>query len=1121
MSPSARQLSERVAGVRDHLRRRAALAVTPWVVTGVVWVLLLAWLTVGSDGWRQGSNVPALFDALMILWVVLGLIVVWLGVRRWFGEVPLARAIERAAGLHPGTVRGSLELSRDLPVGVSGSLAARAVARTASDLGGRDAEDLSGELGRTVGLWTRRGLIAASVSFLVLAALGISTPDRTAKVWAGVSSPIRTMIDPVFPAIVVTPGDIEVLRGTDVPVRIEASGRFEVALSWQAAGDVARSQLLNVDQGRATHVFEAVTATTEYRVELPDGSGTATYTIVPIDPLFVSDLVIEVTYPPHTGIASDEYRGDAPPLRLPVGSRLDIQGAASRPLAGVSLIDSAGNATLTMDVDGVDFAGTWTPSVEGLFDWAFRDVTGAPAELQPEPLEIDLIADSLPTVAILLPGQDTILPLSLQQPLVVDARDDYGLRRVELVAYRVTAFGDRHEPVVQGLDLEGTRGALARPILDFREWQLLPGDTVRYFARVVDNNPRGQTATTPEYVLRMLGASELDREAEGTLEESAARLEELRAEAERLAEQNRNRSLETANQRNAQNGRGDDPNQPDFRQQEELRRALEEQAAMIDNVDSLSARLEALERRMEEAGQADPELVADLEELQDLLQQLQGNEEMRERMAELAEALQAENQEQANQSLGDLAEQQQRFSEQVGDALESFRRAAVEQDFRATTSEAEELARLEQALADALREADDPELRAEQQGQLADRAEALDDRMEQLQERLEQLNEQTAASRVEEARQAAADAGDQMQRAEQQARQGDAQAAGDQAQQAADQMDQAASQLQQAQDGMADQTQQAAQSALRQTADDALSLARRQAELTQRMSGASQQEIADMRGDMASLQRGLQNVAENLRAGTEATGGTPQLSAQVGQALQSLEQTIEALQNSRSSPSSRAARSEEAIGNLNQVAVMAMATADQMGTPSGAGASGQDVVEQMGQLAQRQGELLAQTGELMPMRLGEQAMAEQLSNLSQQQQSVAQDLGDLAGDPGADDALGDLDEFAREAAFLAQQLAQGRLTPEIVREQERLFHRLLDAGRSLEREEFTEERESEAPGAFERGDVVPLSALQLGAMRYELPDGEQLRRLSPAVRQLVLEYFERLNRGDVQEGDVR
>jgi hypothetical protein len=34
----------------------------------------------------------------------------------------------------------------------------------------------------------------------------------------------------------------------------------------------------------------------------------------------------------------------------------------------------------------------------------------------------------------------------------------------------------------------------------------------------------------------------------------------------------------------------------------------------------------------------------------------------------------------------------------------------------------------------------------------------------------------------------------------------------------------------------------------------------------------------------------------------------------------------------------------------------------------------------------------------------------------------------------------------------------------------------------------------------------------MGVMPYEVPDGDQLQRLSPALRQLVLEYFDRLNR---------
>lgn len=126
---------------------------------------------------------------------------------------------------------------------------------------------------------------------------------------------------------------------------------------------------------------------------------------------------------------------------------------------------------------------------------------------------------------------------------------------------------------------------------------------------------------------------------------------------------------------------------------------------------------------------------------------------------------------------------------------------------------------------------------------------------------------------------------------------------------------------------------------------------------------------------------------------------------------------------------------------------------------------------------------------------------------------MADDLGEMSDEPGSEEeALGDLDALAEEAMALAQQMAQGRLTPEMVQRQERLFHRLLDAGRSLEREEFSDEREAERVTAFERGEVIPLTPEQMGALRYGLPDADQLQRLPPAVRQMVIQYFERINR---------
>jgi hypothetical protein len=1104
VTPFGRQLSDRVASVRAHLGRRAAIAVAFWVGGGVVLLLAIAWLAVGSDGWRPGSNVPAILDAFIVLWVALGVWAYRTGAGRWFGEVALSRAIERSAGLQAGVVRGSLELTRSVPAGVSTALVDRAMARTVAGLDGREEDELSGDLGRVVALWTRRGLIAASVATVGLVALGVTSPSRTADAWAGVASPVSTMLNPVLAPLVVMPGTLEVMRGTDVRIDIDATGRVQVELHYQVAGDVARSLLLPVVDGRASHLFEDVSASTEYRVSALDGAETETFRIVPIDPLFVSDMVVGVEYPAYTGLAPDEYRGDPPPLRLPAGTRLTFEGLASRPLSAASLVDTLGSTALALEVEGTTFSGTWTPLRSGVFPWVFLDEARAEAELQPEPLELMVVADSIPNVAILLPGQDTVLPLSLTQPLVVDARDDYGLARFELVAYRVTAFGERHEPVVQGIDLGGTRGALARPALDLTTWGLLPGDTVRYFARVIDNHPSGQVGVSPEFVLRMPMVSELRREAEATLENVAERLEAIRAEAERQAVENTSQAVEAqAQQANAPEPRPGDQREPGFQQREQMQRAADQQQGLLSQVDSLSADLAELQRMLEDLGQADPELAAELQQLQELLQQLSTQQELERDLEPSSNNSDA--------AAPEMPRDPELLRQQLEEAVEQFRRAAVEQDFRATTDEAEELARRERALADAMREADNPELRAEQQAQLSERAEQLDAAMQALSERLQQIEEPQAAADVEQARQSASDARQQMEQAERQAQQGDTQQAAQQAQQAADQMQQAADQMQQAQDGMQQQSQADAQAALQQSADDALSLARSQANLMERMQGANAEALSQMRAEQAAIQRGLQNLAQNLQAGTQQTGSDPALSAQVGQAMDATQQAMQALDTRNSNANEAQQQAQQAVNSMNQLAVMAMASAEQAGSV-GAGQSGQDIAEQIGQLAQRQGDLVAQGGEMMPMRLGEQATRQQLERLAEQQSQVARDIENASREPGADDALGDLEQLAVEAELLAQQLAQGRMAPEVLERQERLFHRLLDAGRSLEQEESSEERESARAGEFERGDVVPLTDLQLGLLQYELPDGEQMRSLTPAVRQLVLEYFERLNR---------
>ena len=134
MSPAGKRLHGEVRGVRGHLRKRGAIALSVWLAAVVGLALIAAWMLAGPEGWRQGSDVPAQLDAVVL---ALALAALWAhraGAMRWLAEAPLSETMERAAGLRPGIVRGTLELSREIPPGVSRSLAARAAERALAGL---------------------------------------------------------------------------------------------------------------------------------------------------------------------------------------------------------------------------------------------------------------------------------------------------------------------------------------------------------------------------------------------------------------------------------------------------------------------------------------------------------------------------------------------------------------------------------------------------------------------------------------------------------------------------------------------------------------------------------------------------------------------------------------------------------------------------------------------------------------------------------------------------------------------------------------------------------------------------------------------------------------------------
>jgi hypothetical protein len=233
----------------------------------------------------------------------------------------------------------------------------------------------------------------------------------------------------------------------------------------------------------------------------------------------------------------------------------------------------------------------------------------------------------------------------------------------------------------------------------------------------------------------------------------------------------------------------------------------------------------------------------------------------------------------------------------------------------------------------------------------------------------------------------------------------------------------------------------------------------------------------------------------------------------LGRAALSMQETVDAMSGRDGTSRMPVEEARQTVEALNRLALALLENGEQVGQ-SRSGTGLQEAMEQLAELAQRQSSLSGQSNSLLPMDLGDRAMSEQMRQMAQEQSAIAKKLGgmsDMRG--GSDDLLGEIDALAQEAALLAQDLSGGRMTQELLARQERLFHRLLDAGRTMEREEVSTKRIAERPGKVGVSSASELDAALLeGGLRYPVPGPEVLRNLPPAYRRLVIDYFDRLNR---------
>lgn len=419
--------------------------------------------------------------------------------------------------------------------------------------------------------------------------------------------------------------------------------------------------------------------------------------------------------------------------------------------------------------------------------------------------------------------------------------------------------------------------------------------------------------------------------------------------------------------------------------------------------------------------------------------------------------------------------------------------------------DADELARLQREWNREVDRGLNPDL-ARSEADLADRADSLGRQLQAMGDALDSLG--PVGEAMDQAAEQAGQASQHMQQAVSQASQGRQQGARQAGQSASQELDPLSDQLREQRDQLRQGWQQEVLDAMDRALVETAELAQREEAVSQRLNRG--ESGSDLRGEQAAVRDGVDRVIQRVQsaAGKNALV-SPQLGAALGFAKLRMDEALQQLQ--RPVPNSRQAgdRAGQAVDALNAVAHALLRTRSEVaGAQSGSGL--QEALEQMAQLAEQQGAINSETGQMQPMMsMGGDQLMQQLRAMADRQRGLANELDRL-------NAQGDVsgtDELAEDAREIAGELDAGQLNRETVERQERLYHRLLDAGRSLRKDEEDERKERMSETADP--NLVrppPVDGMRPGdGPRFRYPTWEELRSLSPEERRLILDYFRRLN----------
>lgn len=943
----------------------------------------------------------------------------------------------------------------------------------------------------------------------------------------------------------VQPGSALIESGTDITITAKVRGHlgapvylyYRVGSTSEATVSASawRNLLMTRNETEIAYrlTFKNVKQSMEYYIAVKEERSEHFHITVARAPI-LSRFQLKLNYPKYTQLSPqvlEENLGDVTTL---IGTTINFEGAGNKPIASTRLVFEESDPVKLSVSEGTLLSGSFIVQRSEKYRIELID-TNSISSAQPIVYTIHAIGDTEPQIEIVAPGKDVVLDDSMIVSLQLDAKDDYGVERIQLV-YRVEGADDAITVPLKEWYPADTPVFIEFP-WDIDPIGLYPGDVISYHAEAVDaDNVSGPNVGKSNiYSIRVPTLAELYDEVEAEQEIGMQGLEALYDEQ---AEQTAITDELLDKIRKSQ--------ELTLKDKKLMERVLENQREIDKTAQDLFEEMKQTTEQMQKKQLFDMQTVEKFQELQELMQQAL-SEEHKELLRKLAEALEQQELSEQEQKLMEANFNQERFLQQLDRLKDLYKQMIIQQKLEAAVNQTKELAerqgRLMDQLSDLAEQANqnsqsNPQDVDQRLNGLANQEERIADEMDNLHQTLDELGKEMSelenlkrvADEIIRLNQFARDVriapdlrsatqqmrGDQMQNAME---------SGQEAQQGLTELHQGLDNaLEFMEGGNAEET----LTAIREAVRSGLYISRTHEEVidgTDEILGSGHGqylpgEVKQLQGLAVSelgLAAGLNLLADRLwELGSNQMQIDPKTVWRLNAAADAFERSARALEDRK--PNLAVPIQNQGLADLNQSVADLLEAMDQMNQQMGQ-AGMENMLEQLEQLAQSQGQLneMAQQLNQQMRQQGRTPSNEQLLRRMAYEQQMIREATERLADmmERMSEVIGDLNSVSEEMREVEGELQRGNLNQQVLNKQREILTRLLESSKSLQKREVSKRRKGEVaktPTAI-GNDAPPLDPKLLEAIQQiesNLRSGEQ-ESLPPQYRELIQQYFKALS----------